>query len=89
EDFVIGDKTFKVNVRQNQMETIFCASGMALMARNNTTDVVEVKRENGVLIFVTQTTADDTITIYNSKDGTTKTQDVKGAGKHIVRISVF
>lgn len=84
--FVLANKTFNVDVRQNQMETIFCAKNAAVMPQKNTTDVIEIKQDKNRTAFIIQTTGSDTITIFNAKDGSVKTQEISSPGSHTIVI---
>lgn len=80
--FVYGSKKFPVEVRRYMIESIHCADGVGLMPKNNTTDVLEIKKTANGWNVTVQNTEADTLTVFNSHTGKVESIAIKEAGVH-------
>lgn len=84
--FLLGDKTFPVQVRQYHTETIHCASSLGIMPGSNTTDVLEIKETPEGWSIKVQSTEPDELQIFNAHSGEVKKLDLKKAGIHDLKL---
>ena len=86
-DFLFGPSRFPVNARRYAIETIHCAEGLAIMPRNNTTDVLNITRQaNGWSVKI-QTTEPDEIRVFNAATGACQAKQLTTPGTHDLEIN--
>lgn len=85
-EFLFGPSRFPVNARRYAIETTHCAEGLAIMPRNNTTDVLDITRQaNGWSVKI-QTTEPDEIRVFNAATGACQAKQLTKPGTHDLEI---
>jgi hypothetical protein len=77
-----GQSSFTVTARRGALETIHCVDGLALMPRNNTTDVLDITRQADGWHIRVQITEADSLRIFNATTGKDSEKTLAEAGMH-------
>ncbi len=78
----VENKRFTLNVRKNEIETLFCINDIALQPSSRTTDFIRAT-DNSVFI---QTMQNDIIKRFNFKTGNSDEIRIERAGVHEIRL---
>ncbi len=78
----LGEARFPVAVRRNQIESVHCAHGLAVIPGRSTTEVLDIEPLAEGWALRVQTTAPDTLRLYRATDGGTDRRNLPGPGIH-------
>ena len=84
---VFGGASFELKQPRNQLGTIHCFPGFALVPDGNTTDVLSLTEKNGSAEVVIQTTGPDRVEILCAKTGQRSVRTLPAAGIHKIVLS--
>ena len=81
-----GDKVFEIEVGPFELKTIRMSNGLAVCAKANTSDVLDIRKTGDAWTVTVQTTEPDSISVYFKDSGETKEISIDSAGIHKIRI---
>jgi hypothetical protein len=85
--FQFGPSSFTVNARRGMLETIHCTEGLAIMPGSNTTDVLNISRQDKGWRVTIQTTEPDEVRILRAFSGAEEKKQLATPGIHEIVVS--
>lgn len=83
---LLGDKSFEIEVNPFELKTIRMSEGLAVCAAANTSDVLDIKKDQRGWTVTVQTAGPDVVSVFFRDSGETREIRVDSAGIHEIAI---
>jgi hypothetical protein len=83
---MLGNQRYQVDIRRNFLEMITVCQGVAIMPMSMTTDILDMKIQDGRVTLTVQTTGKDQLTIFSGNQPETKTLEITKPGIHNLEV---
>jgi len=85
---IFNNYEFSIDVERYTIKTIRCSENIAAMMNANTSDILDIRRENDKWIIICQTTGPDKLNIFEGTTGETDVKVISSAGVHKIVILI-